>query len=102
VIEGKIQAEKGRLRVETLAGSFEMSCPHPHAEGENVELLLRPQGVHRVARAGLSGTVRDVIFQRNLFKVTFENGLYFYLPEAPRIGERICLEILPSALECLT
>jgi hypothetical protein len=50
----------------------------------------------------LRGVVADVIFNRERFNVTLENGLHFHLSEAPGIGESISLAIDPQAVECLS
>ena len=46
--------------------------------------------------------VADAIFHQDRFKVTLENGSYFYLDAAPKIGEEIDLEISPAAVKCLS
>jgi hypothetical protein len=50
----------------------------------------------------VSGVVTDVVFHQERFKVTLANHLYFYLPEAPRIGEQITLQISQAGLQCLS
>jgi hypothetical protein len=44
------------------------------------------------------GRVSDVIFQVDQFKITLENGLYFYLKEEPKIGQEIKVGV---KVECL-
>ena len=56
----------------------------------------------RQGRDWLSGVVADVVFHQDRFKVILANHLYFYLPEAPRIGEEITLQLSPAALQCLS
>ena len=57
-------------------------------------LLLRPQA-ERVSQGGtLSGVVTDVIFRGDEFRVELENGWYFYVKEAPRVGEIVYLRVL--------
>ena len=46
----------------------------------------------------LSGVVSDVIFQQERFKVIFDNELYVYLSEAPKVGEKISVRV---KVECL-
>jgi ABC-type Fe3+/spermidine/putrescine transport system ATPase subunit len=101
VIQGVVRSSTGTLRVETTAGVFDLSCGHPHKVGEEVDILLRPQGVSRTDEGNLRGVVADAIFLQDRFKVTLESGLYFYLPEAPKIGEGISLVISPNAIQCL-
>jgi ABC-type Fe3+/spermidine/putrescine transport system ATPase subunit len=110
VIVGVITLSGGTLRVETSAGVFEILCKHPHKAGEKIDLLVRPTGVRKVTDGNpatvleaslLRGVVTDAIFHQDRFKVTLEGGLYFYLLDAPKIGEKICLEIPLSAIQCL-
>jgi spermidine/putrescine transport system ATP-binding protein len=102
IIQGLVMVEAGKSRVETSAGTFEVTCRHSHRGGEKLELLLRPQGVRLSAQGNLDGVVRDIVFQKDSFKVTLESGLYFYLPEPPKIGERLCLEVPLETLQCLS
>jgi hypothetical protein len=46
----------------------------------------------------VQGTVSDVIFQQDRFKVTLDSGLYIYRPDAPKVGERISVRV---GVECL-
>ena len=97
--------------VKTTAGVFSVACKHNHQAGEKVSLLVRPVGV-RMATGGdsstdlgtslLGGVVTDVVFHQDRFKVVLADHLYFYLPEAPRIGEEIHLQLSSSALQCLS
>jgi ABC-type Fe3+/spermidine/putrescine transport system ATPase subunit len=89
------------LVVKTEAGEFIVACGHIHQAGEKVNLLLRPSPVRLVADGNLRGVVVDAVFQQDRFKVTFENGLYFFLPEAPKVGEQIGLQVPSSAIQCL-
>jgi ABC-type Fe3+/spermidine/putrescine transport system ATPase subunit len=102
VITGVVKPENGALLVETSIGYLELSCRHVHKPGEKVDLLLRPQAVQASPDGNLRGVVTDVVFQQDHFKVTLDGGLFFYLPEAPRIGETIGLKISPAAVECLS
>jgi spermidine/putrescine transport system ATP-binding protein len=102
VIEGVIKSNDGKLQVETSAGLFEVACGHPHKVGEKVDILVRPQGVQITVEGTLHGVVADAVFNQDRFKVTLESGLFFYLPEAPRIGEGIHLKVSPEAVQCLS
>lgn len=107
VLEGIVRLEGGRRRVETAAGVFEPACGHAHPDGERVSLLLRPGGAsRREVRGGaddcLRGRVAEVLFRQDRFRVTLENGLFFFLPDAPGIGEEICLVLPASAVQCLS
>jgi spermidine/putrescine transport system ATP-binding protein len=110
VLEGVARADG---QVATPAGVFNPGCGHAHKADDPLVLLVRPSGAFplsdgRLRRAAegvagrASGRVTDVIFQQECFKVTLSNGLYFYLPEAPRPGEEISLEIPLSAIQCLS
>jgi spermidine/putrescine transport system ATP-binding protein len=109
--------------VETPAGVFKVDCAHNHPLGQKRSLLVRPAGIQTDAagaplaapgpsRSGqrsrgadginrLSSVVADVIFHQDRFKVVLADQLYFYLPDAPRIGETIQLQLSPSGLQCL-
>jgi ABC-type Fe3+/spermidine/putrescine transport system ATPase subunit len=101
VLQGIVKSNPGTYQVETPVGVFDLSCGHPHEIGEKVELLVRPQGVARDPYGNLHGVVADAIFHQDRFKVTLENGLYFYLDAAPKIGEGIALAISTAAVKCL-
>jgi spermidine/putrescine transport system ATP-binding protein len=101
VLQSVVRSNRGTLQVETTAGKFDLSCGHPHKVGEKVDILVRPQGVRRAVEGNLRGVVADAVFHQDRLKVTLESGLYFYLPEAPEIGEEISLVISPAAVQCL-
>jgi ABC-type Fe3+/spermidine/putrescine transport system ATPase subunit len=119
VIEGKVRRETltpharagekdDQWEVESGFGVFEISCQHKHQKGENVHLLARPLSASnarvddrregRNERNVIGGVVTDVIFQPDRFKVMLDNGLYVYLPQAPKVGEKIKG---PVKVECL-
>ena len=107
ILEGTIRTDGG---VETAAGIFRMPCSHAHHTGDKVTLLVRPIGVQKVMGTRsigaekiniVSGLVADVVFHQDRFKVALANHLYFYLVEAPRIGEQITLQFSPTGLQCL-
>jgi len=102
VVEGVVRLRDGGAKVETSVGTFQTECTHPHRGGEKVELLVRPERVQVSAAGGLESVVADVIFQRDRFKVVLANGLYFFLPKAPIVGETIRLAVPASAVECLS
>ena len=99
VIEGEVgeKTKAGELIVESRFGVFTVQCEHKHPAGEKVHLLVRPQAVHEGSNT-VQVIVTDVIFQQDRFKVTLENGLYLYLPDAPEAGERIEVQV---KVECL-
>jgi ABC-type Fe3+/spermidine/putrescine transport system ATPase subunit len=87
--------------VQTAVGEFVVPCGHRHRAGEKVNLLVRRRGVREAPEGRLRGRVADVVFQQTGFKVTLEDGLVFHLDHAPGVGQEICLELLPSAVQCL-
>ncbi len=102
VVEGSLRRQGDIWKVNTLAGEFELDCGAVNQEGDRVDVLIRPQGAKRTTSGPLKSQVTDVLFQQDRFKVTLDNGLYFYLPDAPSAGEEIHLEIDPAAVECLS
>jgi spermidine/putrescine transport system ATP-binding protein len=102
VIQGSVGFSNGALQVETSVGVFELVCRHPHKPADKVDILVRPQGVHISASGNLRGVVADSIFHQDRFKVTLESGLFFYLPDAPRVGEALSLSISRAAIQCLS
>lgn len=99
VIEGKVigQEAGGEWKVESGHGVFTVGCAHEHRGGENVHFLARPLAAEEEPNF-IQGIVTDVIFQQDRFKVTLENGLYVYLLQSPKVGEKIHV---PVKVECL-
>ncbi len=102
VLEGTLKRQSEKWRVALPIGEVELECGPNHREGDRVDVLIRPQGARRTETGPFGCRVTDVLFQQDRFKVTLDNGLYFFLPEAPAIGEEIHLEIDPAAVECLS
>ena len=101
VISGIVLSNTRPFQVETSAGMFMLECEHAHAVGEKVNLLVYRRGVNLVSDGKISGVVADVVFRQDGFKVTLDNSLDFYLPEAPRKGEKIYLAIPAEGIKCL-
>jgi spermidine/putrescine transport system ATP-binding protein len=96
-VRGKTKDE--RWNVESEFGVFTVRCEHEHQLREKVHLLARPLSVDGEPESNqIGGVVTDAIFQQDRFKVTLENGLYVYLPNAPKVGERIEVWV---KVECL-
>jgi ABC-type Fe3+/spermidine/putrescine transport system ATPase subunit len=95
IIEGKVKSEKGA--VETRFGVFAVDCDHEYSKGDNVRLLARPLPADSEPNV-IRGNVTDVIFQQDRFKVILDNGLYVYLPNAAKVGEKIEVRV---KVECL-
>ena len=102
VVSGIVISSTSPFQVETSAGVFEFRCGHAHSAGEKVNLLVSRRGVRQAAHGRVSGVVMDVIFRQDGFKVTLDNGLDFYLPDAPRIGEKIFLAVPETGIKCLS
>ena len=94
IIEGTVTDNS---KVETEVGIFTFHCEHEHKRGNKVHVLVRPLEVGSKKNA-IQGIVIDVIFQQERFKVTLDNGLYFYLSESPKLGEMISVTV---KVECL-
>jgi hypothetical protein len=97
--------EGGRMKVIAPVGEFKVECGHKHQNGEKVHLLVRPlEALSRASRGGqkevnvIEGRVADVLFQKDGYKVTLENGLYFHLKDAPKVGSKISVRV---SVECL-
>jgi spermidine/putrescine transport system ATP-binding protein len=93
VLAGRVLDEQ--MDVETAYGIFLVHCTHGHRVGENVKLLIRPAMTGGTA---IGGRVADVVFQRDRFKVTLEGGLFVYVEDAPKIGQKISATV---QVECL-
>jgi ABC-type Fe3+/spermidine/putrescine transport system ATPase subunit len=86
-------------RVETKLGVLEVGCETGAGTGESVALLVRPERVKLTENGtGLKGRTADVLFQKNGYRVTLENGLYFYTAAPPQIGEMLTFSV---EAECL-
>ena len=79
--DGMVETKLGVLKVQSEMGAI---------EGEQVALLIRPERV-RLAETenSLKGRVTDVLFQKNGYRVSLDNGLYFYTSTPPENGERL-------------
>jgi ABC-type Fe3+/spermidine/putrescine transport system ATPase subunit len=86
-----------RSEIETRFGEMSLHCDHKHQKGDRVDLLARPLPAAREKNV-VQGIVTDVVFQQDRFKVTLDNGLYVYLQEAPRVGEKVKVRV---KVECL-
>ena len=127
IIEGKIveKMRDGTWKVESRFGVYTVNCEHECQKGDKVYLLVRPLLAEKARVATLAphdllskssagessqrersrndanviqGIVTDMIFQNDRFKVTLDNGLYVYLQETPKLGERIKVRV---KVECL-
>lgn len=100
VIEGEVREKKReeRWKVESRFGVFVVHCKHEHEVGANVHLLLRPLLAQSEPNL-INGIIADVIFQQDRFKVTLDNGLYIYMPNAPKVGERVAVQVKVECLE---
>jgi hypothetical protein len=101
VLDGKIIGGKGRKwKVKTSIGVFEVVCGTGTKIGGTVSVLIRPERVKRGGgRTSLKSRVSDVVFQRDGYRVTLENGLVIQLERPPKVREVI--EVRVEAAECL-
>lgn len=99
VLAGEVveEVQSGAWKIESEIGKLLVECNHKHTRGDKVKLLARPLLVKDESNV-ISGVVTDMIFQQTRYKVTFDNGLYVYLDEAPKAGEKISV---PVKVECL-
>lgn len=102
LLDGQVEEATAQgWRVHTSAGLFWVQCGHAHRLGETLHLLVRRERVRTDPQGSVRARVEDVVFQRSFYKVRLANGLVFYLPEAPQIGEEICLTLFTDAVQCL-
>ena len=93
------RAQDGSIEVETICGSIEVEGISADVSGRDVSLLIRPDRVRMgELRRGLSLDVRDVVYQREGYRVTLQGGIYLFAPAAPRIGDTISVEIDPAEI----
>jgi spermidine/putrescine transport system ATP-binding protein len=99
VMEGKVveESKTGKWKVDSKFEVFIVRCEHEHQKGDYVHLLARPLSAENEPNT-IRGIVSDVLFQQDRFKVTLDNGLYVYLPQPPKAGERIEARV---RVECL-
>ncbi|MCS6994948.1 MAG: ABC transporter ATP-binding protein [Anaerolineales bacterium] len=94
VVQGQV---RGGM-VETPFGRFSIQTPLP--DGTHTWLLIRPDA--ELNDTGeIAGRVTDIVFRGEGFRVELENGWYFHLPAAPRLGDLVRLKArvmcLPSS-----
>jgi len=102
LLTGTVFHREATQFVRTGIGEKTLICPHTHKGGDQVNLLLRPFGaslIDETVTESILGTVTDVLFHQSGFKVTLDNSLYFYLPTAPRLGDKV--RVQTGSLECL-
>ena len=95
ILDGEVFA-KDKFRTEQ--GNFTVKCDHKHSKGDKVKLLARPLSVKDEVNV-VSGVVTDIIFQNDHYKATFDNGLYVYLDESPKTGQKISVKVKVECLE---
>jgi len=94
VIEGMVV---GGNKIRTDIGTFTAPCPRENRDGETVHLLVRALA-DGVEGDTVTGRVVDILFQKDRYQVTFENGLSFHLRDAPEVGSNISIRV---SVECL-
>jgi len=93
VAKWKVEGLRGRNRFWYLRREVRASS----SGGRKNSLLVRPRAAAGESNK-IQGRVADVLFQQDGFKVRLDNGLYFYLKDEPKIGQKIEIKI---KLECL-
>jgi spermidine/putrescine transport system ATP-binding protein len=101
VLEGRVvKTSASRTRVQTNLGVFDVDCEPKMVIGQRVSLLIRPERVKRGRGSkGLRSRVIDVVFQKDGFRLTLENGLVALFEDAPRVGE--IMTVRCEEAECL-
>jgi len=101
------------LRIRTGSGLFETNCKHhSHNIGEKITLLFRPTSIELCQEKTngeqinqLTGVVRDSAFNGKEFRINLEisnrSKVYFYLPLAFPIDQKVTICLRPEALLCL-
>ncbi len=99
IVSGKVTGARGKAAWEVGGESeaFTVRCAHKHQKGENVHVLVRPLPAETGPNS-IRGVATDVILQQDRFRVTLDNGLYVYLSQMPKLGEKIDV---PVKVECL-
>jgi ABC-type Fe3+/spermidine/putrescine transport system ATPase subunit len=103
ILEGKVSVQAGI--VETAVGLLKPGRPIVQAKGSLVRVLMRPGGAALTSEDGANifrGTITDISFRNDSFRVTLDNGLHFDLREtAPKMGERVWIKVPASSIQCL-
>jgi ABC-type Fe3+/spermidine/putrescine transport system ATPase subunit len=95
--DGQVETRLGVLNVNRETGT---TFGEEKGAGESVALLIRPEHVRLTEdENGLKGRVADVLFQNNRFRVTLENGLYFYTSAPPIVGAELSFIVDVECLE---
>jgi spermidine/putrescine transport system ATP-binding protein len=99
IVEGRILGRMLDASWEVKVGArvFTIDCAHEHHAGDAIHLLVRPLPTEAEPNM-IQGTVADLIFQQDRFKVTLENGLYVYLQKPVKVGGMIHV---PVKVQCL-
>lgn len=89
----------GGSKVQTKFGNLTVECGDEHQKGDALHLLVRTNLADANLKSNIiQGIVKDVIFQEDRYKVTLDQGLYVYLTQAPKVGEKIDVRV---KVECL-
>lgn len=102
ILKAKVKRRNARgWKMQTRLGNIEVACRHPHQEGEKVNLMVSRRGVRVEPNGNLHGRVTDILFQKDGYKVSLEDGSFFYLTDAPQVGQTIHLRLKPGEVKCL-
>jgi len=90
----------GDGRIETPIGVLNAGRKTEAVVGQSVAVLIRPESVSLIGNeTGLKGRVTDVIFQKDGYRVTLENGFHFYTSTLLKVGEAISFSVEVEFLE---
>jgi len=95
VVRGVIRkVETQGATAETEFGLVEAAAPRAVRVGQDVPILIRPEEVtFTQAPQRPRFVVRDVVFQRDHYRVVLENGLFGFAATPPPLGSMVSVEI---------
>jgi ABC-type Fe3+/spermidine/putrescine transport system ATPase subunit len=101
VFEGRVRkVDAGRMRVDTAVGVLAVRSLSSAQKGQAVSVLIRPERIRLSDGSGnLRSRVSEVLFIKEGFRVTLENGLHLFTHEAPKLGA--LLQVRIDGAECL-
>lgn len=103
ILDAKVSGMKnGKYQIQTALGSIEVLCTHVHQAGDKLKVMVPRRGVSVEPGGNFCGRVVDVAFRQDGYKVTLEDGSFFYFDEAPLVGQEICLSVPPPLVQCLS
>jgi len=95
IIDGDLIAVS---KVQTSLGVFSVPRIRQFSLGDTVQLLIRSQDEGAEGNS-VSGSVRDIVYQPDRYKVTLDNGVWAYMDDPPEMGKLITLPVKVEILE---